>query len=38
LKLKIFKKRFQITKIVQFKIHSKKKEIKILKFEKLFIG
>jgi len=31
-KLRIFRKVFQITKIIEFEIHSKRKEIEILQF------
>jgi len=37
LKLSNFKKVFQITKIVEFEIHSKRKEIEIPQFVKFFI-
>jgi len=37
LKLKNFKKIFQITKIVEFEIHSKRKEIEISQFLGLLI-
>jgi len=38
LKLRSFKKVFQITKIVEFVIHLKNKEIEILQVVKLLIG
>jgi len=38
LKLRNFKNIFQITKIVEFEIHSKKKEIEILQVVELLIG
>jgi len=37
LKLRNFKKVFQITKIVEFEIYSQKKEIEILQVEELLI-
>jgi len=37
LKLRNFKNIFQIIKIVEFEIHSKRKEIKIPQFVKFFI-
>jgi len=37
LKLSNFKKVFEITKIVEFEIHSKKKEIEISQFVKFII-
>jgi len=38
LKLKNFKKVFQITKIIEFEIHSKKKEIEISRVREFLIG
>jgi len=38
LKLRNFKNVFQINKIIEFQIHSKKKEIEILQVVKFFIG
>jgi len=38
MKLNNFKKVFQITKIVQFEIHSKKKEIENFQVVELLIG
>jgi len=38
MKLRNFKKIFQITKIVEFQIHSKMKKIEILQVVELFIG
>ena len=38
MKLRKFKKVFQITKIVEFEIHSKRKEIEISQVVELLIG